>query len=347
MPAAGTGAMKNFLRDARKWSTERVQWGRPVGEHQAISKKIANFAADTFAMQAMVYLTCSFADRKNADIRLEAAAAKYFCTEKAWSAQDELLQVIGGRGFETASSLYQRGEYPYVVERALRDCRVGRIFEGSSEVMHLIMAREAMDTHFSLIMPIIMPKKKDRQTSMFARVMKAVKFYAAWYPKTWLPPAGDYRVRHLNGANRAHLSFAAKNCKKLARRLFHTMASYGPKLEYEQLILANFVDIGVDLFVMSASLAYAESLLAGNPDDSTPNELADLFCKNARQRIAASFKAVRKNHNKTFNRVARTMMDGDLAWMETDVYGDLPPAYRNYEEHQLDAETTGHVAEVK
>lgn len=329
VPAAGAGACKNFLRDAEWWASTRVQWGVPVGKHQSIAKKIANFAADTFAMQAMVQLTCSFADRKNADIRLEAAAAKYFCTETCWARMDELLQVLGGRGYETAESLYNRGERLFTVERAMRDMRVGRIFEGSSEVMHLIMAREALDTHFSLVMPIIMPKK-GQKASKLSLIMKAAKFYATWYPKTWLPPSTNFNVKHLSGANRGHLAYAAKTCKKLARSLFHTMGKWQAKLEYEQLILANYVDIGCDLFVMSACLAYAEYLTAQNPNDSGPQDLADLFCKNARQRIAANFKAVKKNHNYAFKKVANALMDGKYRWLAMDVYNDLPPKYRDY-----------------
>ncbi len=337
VPAAGVGGIKNFLRDARKWTTERVQWGRPVGEHQVIAKKIANYAADAFAMQSILNVVCCFADQKNADIRLEAAAAKYFCTERVWSDLDDLIQTIGGRGFETATSMYNRGEYPYMVERALRDSRVGRIFEGSSEIMHLIMAREAMDTHLSLMMPILMPKKKDKERSLVSRLLAAVKFYAVWYPKTWMPASLDFKVNHLGSDNRSHLSFASKTCKRLARKLFHTMAAHGPKLEYEQIILSNFVDIGVDLFVMSASLAHAESLLAANPSDTTPDQLADLFCRGARERIAQNFAAVGKNHNKLYDKTARKLMDGELDWMVTDVYADLPPAYRNYAENQYQA----------
>lgn len=334
VPAAGVGGMKNALRDAKKWTTERVQWGRPVGEHQVIAKKVANFAADTFAMQSILTIACSFADRKNADVRLEAAAAKYFCTERAWADSDDLLQAIGGRGFETATSMYNRGEYPYMIERALRDSRVGRIFEGSSEIMQLIMAREAMDTHLSLMMPILMPKKKDKEKSLISRVLTAVKFYAGWYPKTWMPASVDFKVSQLGGANRGHLAFAAKTCKKLARKMFHTMAKFGPKLEYEQIILGNFVDIGVDLFVMSACLAHAEALLAANPADKTPDGLADLFCQGARERIARNFAAIGKNHNKLFNKTAGKLMKGELDWMVTDVYADLPPAYRNYADNQ-------------
>ncbi|MBP8129985.1 MAG: acyl-CoA dehydrogenase family protein [Candidatus Hydrogenedentes bacterium] len=329
VPAAGGGACKSFLDDAAWWAAARVQWGQPVGKHQAISKKIANYAATTFAMQAMVQLTCSFADKKNADIRLEAAAAKYFCTEQTWSICDDLLQVMGGRGYEMATSLYNRGEKPFTVERSMRDMRVGRIFEGSSEVMHLIMAREAMDTHFKLAMPIIQPKPGQKEGKV-SLILKAMKFYAGWYPKTWMPAQKNFGVKHLSASSRGHLKFAAKTCKKLARRLFHTMAKYGPKLEYEQVILGNFVEIGVDLFVMAAALSYAEHLLAKNPNDRTPEELADLFCEAARHRIAVNFDAVKHNFNRKYKKVANNLMDGKYRWLIQDVYNELPPQYRDY-----------------
>ena len=239
---------------------------------------------------------------------------------------------MGGRGYETALSLYNRGDRPFRVERAMRDMRVGRIFEGSSEVMHLIMAREAMDTHFKLIMPIIMPQKGQKE-SKFKLIMNALKFYISWYPKTWMPADTNFNVKHLNAANRDHLVFCAKTCKRLARKLFHTMAKYQAKLEYEQLILGNFVEIGTHLFVMAASLAFAEYLLAKNPNDQTPQELADLFCKNARQHIDAQFRAVKKNHNYMYRKVAKNLMDGKYAWLATDVYDGVPPKYRDYQKN--------------
>lgn len=329
IPAAAAGLCKHFLLDCEEWVNSRVQWGVPIGKHQSISKKIANMAADTFAQEAIVYLACSFADKSNADIRLEAAIAKYFCTETTWRVLDEFLQVRGGRGYESAYSLYHRGEKPEAVERFLRDIRVSRIFEGSTEVMHLIIAREAMDAHFKLVMPLLNPPKGVK-VNKGALILKAIKFYASWYPKLFMPANSDFNVHHLSGPNRDHLIYVAKTCKKLAKSLFHTMGKYQQKLETEQLILANFVDIGVDLFAMAASLAKAEYELGKDPQNQTPQELADLFCKNARQRIANNFKLVKNNHNSDFNKVADDLMAGKFRWMARDIYEGVPAKYRDY-----------------
>lgn len=333
IPAASAGSCKKYLLDCEEWVNARVQWGVPIGQHQSIARKIANMAADTFAMESLVYVACSFADRKNADIRLEAAAAKYFCTETTSRLLDDFLQVRGGRGFESDTSLYQRGEKPVSVHRTLRDMRVGRIFEGSSEVMHLIMAREAMDTHFKLMMPLLQPKP-EQQGKKLHYLIQAAKFYAAWYPKLWLPSAIDFDVKHLNTVNREHLAYAAKASKRLARTLFHTMGKYKEKLEFEQILLGNFVDIGVDLFVMACVLANADQRLAGNREDQTPQELTDLFCRNARKRIEDNFRAVKHNHNRVYNKVGNSLMAGKYRWLARDVFEDLPRDYRDFEGNQ-------------
>jgi alkylation response protein AidB-like acyl-CoA dehydrogenase len=331
VPAAGGGGIKNFYPDLKRWITGRVQWGVPIGKHQAIAKKAAKYAASAFAMQSMVQLTCSFADRKNADIRLEAAAAKYFCTEEVWSRLDDLLQTVGGRAYEMASSLHGRGEQAFFVERAMRDMRVGRIFEGSSEVMHLIMAREALDTHFKLVMPLMKPKKGG--PSKLSLIMNMLKFYVTWYPKLWLPTSTDFKVKHLSAVNRGHLAYCAKNSKKLGRRIFHTMAKFGPKLEYEQLLLGNAVEIGVQIFVMSATLANAERIMAQNPDDKSADELADMFCREARKIIEDNYRMMKKNHNKLYRKVTDGVMEGRYDWLVTDVYNDLPPSVRDWEKN--------------
>jgi alkylation response protein AidB-like acyl-CoA dehydrogenase len=330
LPAAGIGVGMAFVEDARWWITTRQQWGQPVGKHQAIAKMVGNYAAHLFAMKSMVYLTCAFADHKNADIRLEAAAAKYFCSETLYRILDDYLQVRGGRGYERAKSLYARGERPTSIEMAIRDMRVGRIFEGSSQVMHLIMAREALDTHFKLVMPILQPKPGQKATKGEA-MMKAAGFYSTWLPKLFMPDTGhSLASSQLNEANRKHLSYASKTSKLLARRLFATMAKYGPKLEKEQLILGNFVDIGVDLFVMATTLSYADHLLAGNPSDASPQELADLFCREARRRIEANFRSVKSNNNRSYRKLTGLLMDGKLGWLADGSMNPIPPRYRDW-----------------
>ena len=150
LPAACVGVSKRLLEICRKWAGERIQWGVPIGKHAAIAGKIAEMAGNVFAMEAMTFLTSSLLDRKAGDLRIETAMCKMWATETTWQIADDAMQVRGGRGYETAASLAGRGEPPIAVERFLRDCRINTIFEGSSEIMRLFIAREALDPHLKV-----------------------------------------------------------------------------------------------------------------------------------------------------------------------------------------------------
>ena len=334
LPAAAIGGAAALVDDAKWWTSTRQQWGQPIGKHQAVARMTSSYMAQLFAMKAMVKATCAFADHQNADIRLEAAAAKYYCSEALWKMYDDYVQVRGGRGYETARSLYQRGERPTSVEMAMRDARINRIFEGSSQVMHLIMAREALDTHFRLMMPILQPKPGQKVTKRDA-LLKALGFYASWLPQLYLPAARP-EARHLDEHNRRHLAYAAKASKRLARKLFGTMTRHGPKLEREQILLGNLVDVGVELFVMAATLSYADHLVGTRAGDRTPLDLADLYCLEARRRIEANFRAVRHHFNRSYGKVAGLLMDGQLDWLGDGAANPIPPQYRDWTSHDYE-----------
>ncbi len=178
LPALCAGAAKWALKIAREWSSVRVQWGRPIGEHDAVAGKIAFIAATAFALEAVVELAGELADGHSADIRIEAALAKLYGSELAWQVADELVQIRGGRGYETAASLAARGERGVPAEQLLRDLRINRIFEGSTEIMHLLIAREAVDTHLSVAGALIDPKASIGTKGGAAA--KAGGFYARW-----------------------------------------------------------------------------------------------------------------------------------------------------------------------
>lgn len=325
VPALSGAGGKQALYFTHKWVNERVQWGVPIGKHQAVANMTSRMAAETFAMEAMNWLACALADKGGQDIRLEAAMAKYFCTEAGWRVGDDYMQVRGGRGYESVHSLRNRGDEPVVCERTMRDARVSRILEGTTQIMELIIAREALDTHFSRIMPIMDPKMNRAKKGKITLLWEAFSFYAAWYPKQWLPAGAPSNTKHLSSRNQAHLAYCAKTCRKMARRLFHTMGRYQQKLERKTLILSRYVEIGTDLYAMAASLARAEAMLAQTPDNKTINDVVDLFCNIARKRIENNFRMLRCNHDDLTDKVGKELLEGQLDWMVEGVYLDTPP----------------------
>jgi alkylation response protein AidB-like acyl-CoA dehydrogenase len=316
LPASCVIAGKRCLEIVRQWGNERVQWGQPIGRHDAIAQKIGRMAAETFAMEAVSDLASLMADRGGYDIRLEAAIAKMWNTEMAWRMVDDTLQIRGGRGYETADSLRKRGEHPMPVERMMRDFRINLIFEGSSEIMRLFIAREAVDTHLSVAGALINPKSTGGEK--FKALGRSAAFYGLWYPKLWLPFRGWFGYGDF-GPLAGHVRFVERASRKLARTLFHCMIRFGPKLEKKQAVLGRLVEIGAELLAMAASCARADLMVRRNPGDESPRELADLFCRQARRRVKEKFHAVWANDDDAAYRTARRVLDNRYGWLEEGV----------------------------
>ncbi len=317
VPAACAAMAKTSLSIVRVWANKRVQWGAPIGQHEAITAKISMMAANTFAMDSVTWLSSAMVDRGGSDVRLEAAMAKLFCTECAWRIADDTVQIRGGRGYETADSLKARGEEPIPAERLMRDTRINLIIEGTSEIMRLFIAREAMDPHLKRIFPLLNPR-----TPIGEKIKKSFEMalhYAFWYPRQWVYMGRWKNHTKVSGKIRTHISYVEKTSHKLARDLFHSMVRYQQGLEKHQQLLARYVNIGTDLFAMAATCSRAAYLLGENPSDNGPEELADLFCKEAALRIRREFDAQKRNDDKMIYKLGRNYLEGKYNWLEDGI----------------------------
>jgi alkylation response protein AidB-like acyl-CoA dehydrogenase len=310
IPAACVGLSKRLLEICRKWATERIQWGGPIGKHSAIAGKVAEMAGNVFAMEAITFLTSGLVDRKAGDLRIETAMCKMWATETTWKISDDAMQVRGGRGYETAQSLKGRGEEGIPVERFLRDCRINLIFEGSSEIMRLFIAREALDPHLKVggaIFNTTLP-----MSERFKAVLTSGKFYAGWYPRQWFS-TGAGSIKGLHRDLQGHVDYAARTSKKLARGLFHAMARFGPKLDREQLLLSRFVGIATELFAISATCSFAQYKMDHGESADEILSVANYFCKSAKARIDHQFAGTAENVDKRGYQLTQELMAGKHA----------------------------------
>ena len=322
LPASCAGGGKAALQASRMWANARVQWGQAIGKHEAVAQKLALMAANTYAMESVAELAVALAERGKYDIRLEAAVAKMWNTETGWHIMDDTLQIRGGRGYETADSLRARGEIPIPIERAMRDFRINLIFEGSSEIMRLFIAREAVDHHFKTAFALV--DKESTGAEKFAALGRVAAFYPTWYLGRWVGMGilpGAYAEF---GALGAHLRWIERKTRHLGRMLFHAMVRHGPALERRQMVLFRGVDIGADLFAMTAACVRAQMLSSQGNHEAV--ELADLFCRDARQRIGFNFRRFYGKNDAAIYKVSGRVLAGDHAWLEQGIVGMLDPA---------------------
>src|SRR5881275_1517571 len=322
IPAGCAAGGRKMVQIAKEWANERVQWGLPIGKHEAVAAKLAWMASHTFAMEAIVWLTSGLSDRGDVDLRLEAAMAKLFNTEVAWQCVDHLVQIRGGRGFETATSLRERGEKGYPVERIMRDMRINRIFEGTSEIQHLFIAREAVDPHMKRGYKILQPDTPKGEK--FAAAAKAGAHYAAWYPAKYLgwshfPKFGQF------GKLSGHMGYIERHSRHVARSIFHAMMRYQAKLERKQMVLFRLVDIGTDLFAMSAAVSYATMLAKKGGDTKNAMDLADVFCREARMRIEANFENLFTDHDEAAYKLVSNLLNGEYDWLRGEAVEPILP----------------------
>src|SRR3954449_704208 len=318
LPAICVGQAKWATKIAREWSNERVQWGRPIGKHDAVAQKNAFIAASAFGLEAMLDVASRLADEKRNDIRIEAAIAKLYGSELAWTVLDELVQVRGGRGYETAESLKARGEKPVPVEQMLRDTRINRIFEGSTEIMHLLIAREAVDQHLQVAGDVL---EADTPIADKARgAVGASKFYAKWLPQLVVGEGHKPRAYDEFGELATYLRYVERSSRRLARSTFYAMGRWQAKLEQRQAFLGRIVDIGAELYAIASAVVYAQTLQQDDPANADQyRELADLFCIQARRRVDRLLHDLWFNDDAENYDAAMKVLDGRYRAFEADL----------------------------
>jgi alkylation response protein AidB-like acyl-CoA dehydrogenase len=129
--AQATGIAQGATDYASMYARERITFGKPINQHQAIGHKLADMETGTAAARELLYKACAMADRNEKGLAKYSSMAKLFASDNAMRVTIEAIQVLGGYGYVK--------EYP--VERYMRDAKITQIYEGTNEVQRLVIAR--------------------------------------------------------------------------------------------------------------------------------------------------------------------------------------------------------------
>lgn len=312
LPAACLGGLKQCLAAMRWWAQTRVQWNKPIGEHNLVGEKICRVAAYTFALDAVMAFCGAWANKKG-DLRLESAAAKIIGSEWYWEAVNDLFQIRGGRGFMTAEAQRKTGEPPIPVMRMLRDARINLVWEGTSEILRIWMARESLSPYLEQGLAILQGSA--------GRKLEAARYYAQMSLVSSLPFARSEAADPLFKNQYARwVRFIESSSRRLARATLTATLYHRQKLHNKQLLLQSLVDDSLWLFPMAATVWYASQ--PEMRDKPGIRELVEYFCREMESRLHPSSRSRRRRrHEKdgSVYRLSKRIMSGDYAWVEEGI----------------------------
>jgi acyl-CoA dehydrogenase family protein 9 len=289
------GGMKKLISLSAKQAVERQQFGRPIAEFGMIKEKLGMMVVDTFAAESVVSLVAGIIDQKYEDFAVEAAISKVFATEALWRVSDEALQVAGGNG-------YMR-EFPY--EKALRDSRINRIFEGTNEILRLFIALTAMND-------------VGQQLKELAGVVKSgvadpikgfgvLSGYARKRASLATGLVGDKRTfTLLTPAVKKAAAVVEEGTRDVALAADRILRKHGGKVVGKQFATHRLADILIDLYVLSAVLSRVNSTVEDKGEEASAQELAilEIFAGRARRRMRSNLNRIDDNDDELVKLVA-------------------------------------------
>ena len=313
LPAASSGGLKQCLSVMRWWGRTRVQWNKPIGEHTLIGEKLCRAAAYTLALDAVMAFCGAWANKKG-DLRMESAAAKIIGSEWYWEVVNDLFQVRGGRGFMTVESQRKGGEPSIPVMRMLRDARINLVWEGTSEILRIWMAREALAPYIEQGIAFLQGSPSDK--------IAAPLYYARIALRSCLPFLKPQRNSGIFGMEYARwVRFIESSSRSLTRSTLVATARHRQGLHNKQLLLQDLVNDSLWLFPMAATLWYAsQSEMRTKPGIL---ELATYFCQEMADHLdppSSSAKRIRRHKKDTIvYHLSKTIMSGEYAWLEEGI----------------------------
>ena len=262
--AAGcTSGAKVLVGEMARYAEQRIQFNHPLADFEITQRKLARFASDAYAADAMLGILASLADNSEADFSIEAACAKVFASELIWEAADEMVQIAGGRGFVK----------PYPYERLLRDARINRIFEGANEVLRLFIALNGIQGPAESLREIGTALRQP------LRNLGLLTGFAGTRIRGLLGATGNLETKlHTRLAD--HKNFFEKHVRELRQATDRAIMRHRTEIVDRQLVLERLANMAIELFATACVISRTQSIIDDKGEEGAEREisLCDLFC---------------------------------------------------------------------
>jgi alkylation response protein AidB-like acyl-CoA dehydrogenase len=307
--AAGcTAGTKGILKDMAAFTTQRVQFGKPIVEFEITQRKLARTASDIYASDAMLGELTQLASQPEGDFALEAACCKVFASEMLWRAADEMVQLAGGRGFVK----------PYPYERVLRDSRINRIFEGTNEILRLFIALNGIQGPAEQLKEVGTALRRPLQNLGLISGFAASRLRSAFGATATLDVDIHERLA-------THKEFLEKHVAELHSATERVIRHYRREIIDRQQELERLADMAVELFATACTIARTQRLIDDRGVETCARELdlCDLFVVESGRRFRAARLTLQSEQDETRRQVARRVRD-DAGYGVTDAILEIP-----------------------
>ncbi len=288
------GAMKNLIKMSTMQANERKTFGQPISSYGLIKKKVAQMVIDCYTAEAAVTMVGGLIDGGYKEYQVEAAISKVYASECLWRTADEALQIAGGNG-------YMR-EYPY--ERIVRDCRINRIFEGTNEILRLLIALTAMNDVASQLKELSSTMK-----GIFNEPIKGfgvLSDYARKHAVLRTGIGGDAKFEGVDEAIQDQAQIFEEETRYLAQAADKILRKHGKGIIGKQFASHRLAEIMIDLFVMASTISRVQASIEANGVDAAALEIDILktFTRAAKVRIKHNFRRIETNDDEVLKALA-------------------------------------------
>lgn len=316
IPAICLGMAKQAWQPTVDRANQRLTFQKPLGTRQTQRMRLGHMASNLFAMEALALTAWRMADQHTFDVRIEAALAKLFCSEKTIQFLKDAQIIFGGMGYETAHSKWFRGEPAFGIEQLVRDAEMYRIGEGATDILRPFVAREGLNMHLERARHLF--DERTTWVHRFTELRQLLKFYVPWYASQWAGRPLPLRSELQHPKVRFKLHFVERASRRFARTIFYAMLLHRRALQDDQGRQNRIEMVGEDLLVIAATALYAEAQerTAGQPEVW---DLAEECFREATCRIEHNLQELIRNQDAGATSVGGKALSGQYAALNNGI----------------------------